>query len=781
MSVAAGVLGPYPFRREDLEQGRLGEGVRHTLAHYCHWRDSRPDVIASHVDEYTRQLRAIAGRYTRGASLLRGIWAPRRRRESRDQAVRELNYFGVYNLSEVPDPADVARAEAQARAHARTAREVVAAVERGRGVAGVVESLERRFPGLRDVPETRWLADRLDRLHRTLPESVVTGGAMGKVVRTLTGVLAIGANDTRNAGRAAVRAHLTRILPGAYAYGAAYAIVDDSFQDLRGEHIPARDRDRLHGLILRGLSTGDRLDRAEVPDHPLAEELHELYGIALDVYPFATHRHLYHAAESMYLAQHRDALRDPGEPLPDGLEAAYPDIFVKAGLSRVVANILGRRELDDDFYARCLNTIFLSQFKDDLVDRDEDRRAGRMTPFTHPGDGRTNPLLDLFAYDAYVVDQVYGGDPVARDALTGIGTVKLATHLSREPRRTLALLDEYPATAEIAAFLRTAAGVPRRALPHLTTADLRLKREAAAVMGVRDPNSVDARTFVFDRLARVNEVVRRCHVEVDAGELAPILAYTMDGPAKRLRPALTLMLAEGLGVADSTAESLLGPIELFHTASLIFDDLPAQDDAMLRRGRPAAHTVFDEGSVQLAAISMLSSGFGMLARLDQHYPAERVTAVIAYVGAVLGPQRLCRGQYLDLRFARDARPVTGEDILEMYRLKTSTMVEAALVPLLMLLDRPRTEIELLTRYADHAGIVFQARDDILDATGSSEHLGKDAGKDVGKVNLVRVYGLAQARRLMADHRDAAVACLTPLPFDTRLLQGIVTHFATRTR
>ncbi len=781
LETATEVRRPFPFGREDLDPDRIGLGVRQTLDHYFHWRDGSPGAIAAHVDGYTEQLRAILSRHGTAGTLHRAAWPPRRHREQRAQAVRELNYFGVYNLSEIPDPADVARAERLARVHARAVRDTLAAIERGHGPAGVVAALEARFPGLRGVPETRWLLARLDRLHRCLPDSVVRAGAMGKVVRTLAGVLAIGAYDTRDAGRDAARAHLTRILPGAYAYGAAYAIVDDSFQDLRGEHIPQADRDRLHRLILRGLSTGGAVDRADIPDHPLAEELHELYGVALEVYPFGTHRHLYQAAESMYLAQHRDAeLRPEG-----GLEAAYPDIFLKAGLSRVVANLLGRREVDEGFYARCLNTIFLSQFKDDLADRDEDRRAGRLTPFTLPaaarGGGRADPLHDLFAYDAYVVEQVFGGDPAARDALIGIGTVKLAAHLCRDPRATLALLDEYPATAQIAAFLRTAAAVPRRALPHLTTGDLRLKREAAAIMGERDPNSLDARTFVLDRLERINELVHECHTGVDAGELAPILAYTMDGPAKRLRPALTLMLAEGLGVADTLSEPLLGAIELFHTASLIFDDLPAQDDAALRRGRPAAHTVFDEGSVQLAAISMLSSGFGMLARLDRHYPAQRVTDVIEYVGKVLGPQRLCRGQYLDLRFARDARPVTGEDILEMYRLKTSTMVEAALVPLMMLLERPAGEIELVTRYADHAGVVFQARDDILDATATSAQLGKDAGADLGKANLVRVYGLPEARRLMEQHRADAVACLHALPFDTRLLEGIVDHFADRRR
>jgi geranylgeranyl pyrophosphate synthase len=123
----------------------------------------------------------------------------------------------------------------------------------------------------------------------------------------------------------------------------------------------------------------------------------------------------------------------------------------------------------------------------------------------------------------------------------------------------------------------------------------------------------------------------------------------------------------------------------------------------------------------------------------------------------------------------------GPAILRMYELKTSTAIEAALVPLAMVLDRPREEIALLEGYARHAGIVFQLRDDILDATSSTEILGKDADNDVSKVNVVRHYGLAEATRLMRTHLTAAVDACDRLPFDTRLLAGMVRHFATRRR
>jgi geranylgeranyl pyrophosphate synthase len=781
MSITAEISGPFRFRRPDLEASRLNDGVRHTLAHFSRWRDTNPGRVAEHVEQYCEQVAALAADRPR--------WTGRRA-AARARIARETVHFGVLNMAEVIPPATVAAIVAGGPGRPVTPRDLIIDIDGRGGGAAVTRALERHLPGLRGRPETGWLTGRLDRLHHALPETVVRAGSMGKVVRAMAGVLAIAAYDTLRADPAEAADRLARVLPGAYAFGAAYAIVDDTLHDLPRHLLGDADRRRYGRLLARALATGEPPDPADVPDHPLAEELADLHATLLEAYPFDAYRHLYHAAESMYLAQDRDAARRVETHGDAGLAAMYPDILIKAGMSRVIANILAGRELDDGFYARCVNTVLVSQLRDDLIDRVDDGRGDRLTPFTFPAErADTNPLYDLFAYNAYVAGELFGGDPVATDALTAYGAGRLATHLSADPGRAEHLLRSYPVTGEIARFLRAASGLSPRAARRAAAADQRLRRRAARILDRRQPTAVDCRTFVADRLGYLDDVIARHCPTVAAGELGEIVAYAMGSPGKRLRPALTLMLAEGLDVAPASIEPVLAASELFHTASLLFDDLPAQDNATVRRGRPAAHVVFDEGGVQLAALSMISSGFGLLATLAGPFPAQKVAEVIAYVGTVLGPDRLCRGQLLDLRMGDlgAAGATDGPDgpdgpaILRMYELKTSTAIEAALVPLAMVLDRPREEITLLERYARHAGIVFQLRDDILDATSSTEVLGKDADNDVSKVNVVRHYGLAEADRLMQTHLAAAVDACERLPFDTRLLAGMARHFATRRR
>jgi geranylgeranyl pyrophosphate synthase len=778
----AGGLPPF-LSLDSLDEDSLSAGVGSTLAHFRQWRDSNPEMIAEHVDRYTQHLEGLRS-HRRLRSLIGRRFLPRRRSDDDDdevQLARDVNYFGAFNLGEVPGPRTRARIIHAFRGHVPSVEDLIPEPDGAAGsTATLVDCLIHRLPALREVPETAWLSERLDNLHRILPETVIRAGGMGKAIRATAGVLAIGVYDTLESSPDVRAEHLSRILPGAYALGAAYVIVDDSFQDLPGGYISPADRDWCHRAITGGLATGKPVDVSDMPDHPMAEELHGLYESLLESHPFDEYRHLYRAAEAMYLAQHRDASRTVGQAMTTDLSAMYPDIVIKSGMSRVIANILARRTLPDGFFARCLNTTVVGQFKDDLRDREQDLLADRLTPFTFPPHlADTNPLYDLFAYDAYVVSVVFQGDAVAADALTHFGAVKLADHLSEDRRHAEELLRRYEVTSEIARFLHVASGLGHRVVTRLEPVDTRMKDRVGAVLSSRRQTTVDSRTFVADRLRYINDLTAQYCPRDGATGLERIIAYAMGASGKRLRPALGLMLAEGLGVSCDSIGPFVVAGELFHTASLMFDDLPAQDDAKVRRGRPTAHTIFDEGSVQLAALSMISSGFGLLAQLDRLYPPQNVTEVIRYVGTVLGPGRLCRGQDMDLHMARGSAEISGEEILEMYDLKTSTSLEAAMVPLMMLENRPLAEIELVRQYAHHAGIVFQIRDDILDLTSSTDMLGKDAGNDVGKVNIVRTYGLVTAEHLIRTHVESAVACCTRLPFDTQLLEGMVKHFAER--
>ncbi|WP_327011779.1 polyprenyl synthetase family protein [Dactylosporangium sp. NBC_01737] len=748
-------------------------GVGHTLADFRRWSAHHPALIDQYTDRCTEQLLA-ARRFT-----------VRRRAAEHVRQAREVAHFSVFNLAEVPSPEQVEAAVSGSGGRPPTVREVLAGIDDRDGVAGVVAALERHLPPLRGAAELQWLTERLKHLHRILPEAVVQAGGMGKVLRAMTGVLLIAAQGGDRAGPHTARARLAGVVRGAYGFGAAYAIVDDTLHDLPADHFSVEHRERLHELAVKGLATGQPADAGDVPSHPLAEELHTVHLGLLDDYAFDEHRHLYHAAESMYLAQHRDAQRATDPPAARQPDDLYPDMFVKAGMSRVIANLLARRELDDGFYRRCINMIFISQLRDDLIDAADDQRDGRRTPFTTPpGPDRPdgpNPLHDLFAYQSYVAAEVFGGDPVAADALAYYTSTRLGRHLAADPGRADVLRRRFAPTGTVERFLAAATGRSGRVDRRRDVAEQRLRERAGQLLRHRSATTVDCRTFIADRLPYLNGLLDRHRPAQGSSDLDAVVAYALAGSGKRLRPALGLMLAEGLGIQPAAIEPVLVAGELFHTASLIFDDLPAQDGATVRRGRPAAHLVYGEASAQLAALSMISSGFGLVARLDRRFPAQRVTAVIEYVGSVLGPQGLCRGQHLDLRLGQDGTPATAAEIIEMYSLKTSTAIEAALVPLLMLLDRPPEQISLLKRYAHHAGVVFQLHDDVLDATSSTRQLGKDAGLDARKANIVRTCGLAEARRLTAVHLDAAVSCCERLPFDTDLLACAVRHFATRQR
>jgi geranylgeranyl pyrophosphate synthase len=775
-------LGPYPFTEQDLAPDRLAAGIEHTLSDFYQWRDANPNVIAAHIDHHTAELAATTAQYSPGARLGRFLSPERQAQFDSDTLRAEIGFFCVYNLAEVPTDVDVERFRREVVGKQLDMHALLAGRKAMQGVDAIIGAIETHLPSLRDAPELSWLREQYQRLYRILPDDVLNEGGMGKAARTTAGVLAIGAFDTMDTDHDTRRSHMRRILPAAFAYGALYPIIDDTLQDNR-QYLSESDKRRYHDQILQGIRTGQPVDPRNMPDHPLAEELVRIHDILLSTFPRREYPHLYTAGESMYLAQDRDARLTAEQVATRGIAAAiYPDVFAKAAMTRVVANIIGRRSVPIDYYTRSININFINQLRDDLHDRDRDERAGRITPFTYthePSD--TNPLYDMFAYSAYIAERIFNGDPEVRHILTNFGANRVAAHIRINPNLVADLDQRYGLTPEIARFIAAASRMPRRMAAETQRQDIRLQKAVGDLFSRRPSAEAEPRTFVSDRLGYINEVIDSATRRSDGDGIRRIVEYALEAGGKRLRPALTLMLADSLGIEYRRIEPVLVAVELYHTSSLLFDDLPAQDNASLRRNRPTAHIAFDEAGAQLAGIAMVSEGFGALAQLRNHFDGDAVAEVIQYFGTVLGPERLCRGQYQDLSMERKQGSVTADAIIEMYSLKTSPMIEAALVPLMILERRPQAEIEHVQAFAHHAGIVYQLRDDILDMTSDTASLGKDADGDGSKVNIARSYGIDEAERLMQHHLAAAGQHLAALPFNTNLLSGIVNYFANRAK
>lgn len=765
------------FSNETYEYGPLLVNAVQSFERYQSWALTNPNTVEEHVARYIQHLKtadqSIKFSHRVGQFINRSTGSSRITRLG-----EEISIFGMLNLGKLIPQEEAERIVIDADSR-RSQFDAPAEKIDFNNPHDIEAALESSFPELASSEEQRWLRSKFQRLRTILPEFVIKDGGIGKVARTTFGVLTIASISSADMDANERKEHLKKTIMPAYFYGVTYPIIDDVFQD--SNYISsAKDQQKYHDAICHGLHTGEDIDPSSLPDHPLTEEMLDVYNGIRDAFPFEENRELYNALEAMYLSQDRDAHQNLSE-LQDASDF-YPYVSIKASLSRIVANLLAGRVLTSTESQNLINTLLRNQLLDDARDYPVDIAEGVDTPFTlaiqHPELPLGNPLRHLFAYEAFVAHEIYNGDPRATHVISKFGSFELGRMLGGNKRASDEMEYYFGDNDIISAVIKSIGGMSPKLVksPLLVRKDKELEKYFGADNTHRNPQVVEPRTYISDSIGYINEILRDEFRSDDP--VKEVIWYSLEAGGKRVRPALTLMLCESLGIDKTKIEPLLASIELAHTATLIFDDLPAQDNASLRRGRPTAHTQYAEYDAQLAGIAMISRSLGMLSDLTEHFPAERVNRVVEYVGTVLGAEKLCLGQHIDLSLSADA---SVQDILKMYDLKTSALLEGALVPLMILQGRSEEEQSHIKSYARHAGLVFQLRDDILDATALSNVTGKDSQQDVAKQNIVNLLGIEEAIKLLETHLQAAVYSCTQLPFPTDLLQNTVRYFASRTR
>lgn len=151
--------------------------------------------------------------------------------------------------------------------------------------------------------------------------------------------------------------------------------------------------------------------------------------------------------------------------------------------------------------------------------------------------------------------------------------------------------------------------------------------------------------------------------------------YSLASDGKRLRPIMTwVMGVTEYGLNKSAIVPLLKSLEYMHTASLIFDDLPSQDNASTRRGRSTLHQVYDVATAELTALYLTQKAMEEQASLDQFNP-KTVLHLIRYSSQVTGD--MCRGQAMDLD--SKGKSLTLEQLNMMCFYKTGIAFEASLI------------------------------------------------------------------------------------------------------
>jgi geranylgeranyl pyrophosphate synthase len=261
----------------------------------------------------------------------------------------------------------------------------------------------------------------------------------------------------------------------------------------------------------------------------------------------------------------------------------------------------------------------------------------------------------------------------------------------------------------------------------------------------------DAVNAVF--AARADEVRRTC-----TGRVGDAIVYALEGPGKRLRPALTLAVYRNAGGRGDAAE-LAAAVEVIHTYSLVHDDLPCMDDDDLRRGRPTVHRAFDVPTATEAGLRMvpLAARFVWRGGTALGLPPRTIGEIGRTLFAAAGAAGMIGGQVLDLEAA--GRPASLDDLVRLHRSKTGALLAASVEIGAIAAGVGGAARDALRAFGAELGLTFQIVDDVLDAVESSERLGKTAGKDraQGKVTYVSLLGLdgarAEAQRGLARAMD----------------------------
>ena len=233
-----------------------------------------------------------------------------------------------------------------------------------------------------------------------------------------------------------------------------------------------------------------------------------------------------------------------------------------------------------------------------------------------------------------------------------------------------------------------------------------------------------------------------------ARRLNEAVEYAVFPGGKRLRPALALVAAELAGASRAQGLRVACAVEFLHSSSLVLDDLPAMDDADLRRSRRALHLVFGEGLAVLASVALLNRAYELLAA-SARGRGTAAAALVAEAARCVGADGMVGGQVVDLETRAGA---ADEDALACRDLKTVALMRLMMTAGALARGASDEDARALADFGERFGRAYQICDDLLDEASDARATGKPARQDArhARASAVSTLGSDGARRFAAE-------------------------------
>ncbi|WP_020620481.1 polyprenyl synthetase family protein [Paenibacillus daejeonensis] len=703
---------------------------------------------------------------------------------------RSVTYLYMRDLGQAPD--EPATKTAIARMTARLKDKLLQAPA-GAGLALMGVSGFYRWAQSEGVESAAiWVIGKLRRVAANLPDEMEAQHAQRKLMKIILGVVLHAIEGMEEGAPPEERSRrIAEAIRLGYAYGLTYPFIDDL---LDSKALTTEEKARYTEAIRTTLVTGQVPEDIDWggQERPLLTyvytELSEAFAfIKAHQQPGATAQ-FFEQAYVFFHAQELDRLKLLTDASYSETELYLP-IILKSASSRLIARAVLSAPDDDGFQRRTFYYGLYNQLADDFADLADDLREGAVTPYTYYLTHRVerpdlmNPFELYWAVIHYLIHEVYGGNDQAREvilnrAIGGLKRCKARIGEQSYSELMTALTPPEPA------FHRMIQRMVERA-DEVDFFDKLLRDRLASHL--QEERTIRA---AFEKNARRARERINAALSLDQGAavqaiqpleepLTEAANYILASGGKRLRPVLSWMLGvEVFGLPEAALMPMLRSLEYMHTASLVFDDLPSQDDAELRRGRPTLHRVHDSATAELTGLLLIQRAVQEQASLTSFAP-QAVLALIRY--SAEKAEDLCRGQAMDLQ--AKGKVLSLEQLESLCFYKTGIGFEASLIMPALLAEAGAAELDALKRFAYYAGIAFQIKDDLLDGEGDDQLVGKPVRQDErrGRPTFVTMLGEEEARRQMWERYCLAVETLRELPRGGDVLAQALDYMVHRER
>lgn len=632
-----------------------------------------------------------------------------------------------------------------------------------------------------------WVVDKIKTVSSHIPNGMDMEQAQRKLIKIIAGVLMHEVEEMGDEISPEERTQkLDRAIRLGYSYGLTYPFIDDL---LDAKVLSDTEKKQYSNLIRSTLITGfvPELGEWTGKNSNLIRNIHSELRDAFEYIKIHqrkdTINKFFEQSYVFFNSQEVDREKDLSNANYTN-EELYIPIILKSSYSRLIVRSVISASEDEAFDNRTFFYGIYNQLADDFADMFDDMKAGAVTPYTYYmkyHDKRLdliNPFELYWAVIANLIHNVYHSDPKTCEVILDRAINGLKRFKERiGTKKYSEVMDVF--TCENPKFNSVIQKVVRKA-DDVDFFDKLLRDHMISILKnerMEKEHFLDTIETVRNQINNLLYISSNENISLMKEPIIEAANYSLKGDGKRLRPIMTwVMGVNEYGLNKSAVVPLLRSLEYMHTASLIFDDLPSQDNSPIRRGRPTLHQVYNIATAELTGLFLTQKATQEQASLDQ-FDSKTVLKLIKYSTQITAD--MCMGQAMDLN--SKGKQLSLEQLNSLSFYKTGIAFEASLIMPAILAHAKDLEIEALKKFSYHAGIAFQIKDDLLDVEGNLILLGKPIGKDAENDNatFVSILGEEGARKAMWEHYCLAMEMLHEVPRNTTFLKHLMNYIVNR--